>query len=119
MLSQQIIEDTLLHIPTTASALTNALCLIGLVLCFALAAVGTVYFMGPECEDKGLLLLLQTQVQQPSLLPTTVTSMPITTTTTITATTCRVQEQQAPIPQAPRRASSCNVNLPRSAVAAF
>jgi hypothetical protein len=118
MLRQQIIQDTLLHVPTTVSVLTNALCLMGLVLCFALAAVGTVYVMGPECEDKAILLP-QTQVQQPSLLPTTVTPMPTTTTTTTIGTTCRVQEQQAPIPQAPRRASSCNVNLPRSAVAAF
>jgi len=118
MLRQQFIDNTLLHIPTTASVLTNALCFLGLVLCFALAAVGTVYFMGAECEDKAMLLP-QTQVQQPSLLPTTITPMLPTTTTTTTATTCRVQAQQAPIPQAPRRASSCNVNLPRSAVAAF
>lgn len=113
MLRQQMIQDTLFHIPTTASVTTNALCLLGLVLCFALAAVGTVYFMGPQCEDKAVLLP-QTQVQQTPLLPTTATLPPSTTT----LTTC-VEPQQAPISQASRPASSCNVNLPRSAVAAF
>jgi len=114
MLRHQIIQDTLLRIPTTASVISNALCLLGLVLCIALAAVGTVYFMGPQCEDKSMLLP-QRQKQQTSLLPSTVTPLP----TTSIVTACRVEPQQAPTPQASRPASSCNMNLSRSTVAAF